>query len=365
MPKCRNCTATIEPGVAACPFCGTTDPVAAAAPPPEPSPTPTAAPPVDDAPPRPKGQGGSGFGREMKTFSCSSCGAKVSYDPGLKTLACAYCGSTYVIESAASEQTERPERLVAFAHDQPHAEKLFWQWLGKGFFRPRDITKKSAISEIRGVYLPFFAFDADAESDWTADAGYHYTVQEAYTTKDEKGNTVTKHRNVQKTRWQPARGDHAAHYEDWLISASKGLTQDWVAKIVPFDMARAEQYDAGYLAGFAAENPSIQAPVAKQTAHGELVVQEERACDQMVPGDTHRNLRVSSVLRNWSYDLVMLPLWIAAFRYKGKVYRFLVNGQTGEVQGNAPFSYLKLILVILGSAALIGGGVLLYHLFGK
>jgi DNA-directed RNA polymerase subunit RPC12/RpoP len=378
MPTCPSCTAAVDPGEATCPYCGSQ--MAAADQPPAGDPSPDVDPaPVAPAPERgsqsvvvddegklqSKGSGQAGFGREMKTFSCSSCGAKVSYDPALATLACAYCGSNYVIENQTDEKTERPSRVAPFVHAREKAEELFWKWLGKGFFRPRDLTKKSTISDIKGMYMPFFAFDADAESNWSADAGYHYTVQESYSAKDEKGNSVTKHRNVQKTRWEPASGRHAAHYEDWLVSASKGLDQEWLRKIEPFDLVAAKPYSADYLAGFAAENPSIDGHVAQDTARVELNGKEERACGEMVPGDTQRNLQVRSVLRNWNYDLALLPLWIAAYRYKGEVYRFLVNGQTGEVQGSAPFSYLKLVVVILLAAGVIGGGVLLYQLFGR
>ncbi len=360
MAQCGSCGASIEDDVKTCPYCGAENSVADA-----PGEAGSQAVEItDEGKLQPKGEGGSGFGRKMKTFSCNSCGAKVSYDPALKTLACAYCGSTYVIEQEQSEETERPSRIIPFVHEQHKAEELFWKWLGKGFFRPRDLTKKSAISEIRGLYMPFFAFDSDADSSWSADAGYHYYEKEPYTVKDDKGNTRTEYRDVQKTRWQPAGGRHDAHYEDWLVSASKGLDQEWVRKIVPFHMNDAKSYNSDYLAGFAAENPSIGPDVGRQTAKGEIQHQEEQECVAMVPGDTHRNLRVRSVFRNWHYDQVMLPLWISAYRYKGEVYRFLVNGQTGEVQGNAPFSWLKLVMLILGIAGAAGAVALLYSLFG-
>jgi len=373
MPKCKACTAEIPAGSATCPFCGTADPIAAAVPSaPEVQAVPPA-PEVQATPPAPqpaaavelhdKGPGGSGFDHDVKTFKCESCGATVSYDPALKTMACAYCGSTYVVE-VEGQQVERPGRVVPFAFARDHAEKLFWQWLGKGFFRPRDLTKKSTINEIRGVYMPFWAFDADADSDWSADAGYNYTEQEAYTDKDEKGNTVTKYRNVTKTRWQPARGEHTAHYEDWLISASQGLDQDWVGKIVPFQMEQAKPYSGDYLAGFAAENPSLTAAEGKVTAEVELKEKETEQCGRMVPGDTHRNLHVATRLSRWSYDLALLPLWIAAYRYKDDVYRFLVNGQTGKVEGKAPISWVKLIVVLLIAAGAIGLGVGLWAIFG-
>ncbi len=364
MPKCTGCRADIEATTTTCPYCGTAVGAAPAATPEAPAAPPTAT-SSSTGELQAKGAAGSGYGREVNTFSCKSCGAKVSYDPSVKALACAYCGSAYVIEKSEMPESERPSRVVPFAFGREDAEKKFWTWLGKGFFRPRDLTKGSSINEIRGVYMPFWAFDADADSSWSADAGYYYYVKEPYTEKDAQGHTQTKYRDVRHTRWEPARGSHRGRYDDWLISASKGLDQEWVAKIVPFDMAQAKPYSGDYLAGYGAENPSIKPSEAQNIAQKELQEKEVEACGKMVPGDTQRNLNVSTRFSNWAYDLAILPLWIAAYRYKGKVYRFLVNGQTGEVQGTAPFSWLKLILVILIAAGVIGGGVAIYTLLQK
>jgi len=359
MPKCSACGAEIAAEAATCPYCGAEHPVSGGG-----DEIATAVIEGDKGAMLDKGGGATGLDREVKTFKCKSCGATVSFDPALKSLACAYCGSATVIEQAGAAAA-RPRRVVPFVIEHPKAEELFWKWLGKGFFRPRDLTKKAAINEIRGVYLPFFAFDADAQSSWTASAGYYYYENETYSEKDAQGQTVMKTRQVRRTRWQPASGNHQAHYEDWLVSASKGLDQQWVAKIVPFRLEEAKDYRGDYLAGFGAENPSLEPDAARQTAKTELLQREVDSCREMVPGDTHKDLSVHSSFRNWNYDLILLPIWIAAYRYKEKVFRFLVNGQTGEVQGVAPFSWLKLIIVLLIGAGLVGLALVLATIFGQ
>jgi hypothetical protein len=66
-----------------------------------------------------------------------------------------------------------------------------------------------------------------------------------------------------------------------------------------------------------------------------------------VPGDTHRNLQVKTAFSNMTYKHVLFPVWIASYRYKDKVYHFLINGQTGEVQGQAPISWIRVALVVI------------------
>lgn len=349
MAECAACTAPLPEGAQFCQYCG------AAAP----SSDPPYAVPVegDLAAKLPAGGGapaGAGFGREVRTMSCESCGATVSWDPAQMSATCAYCGSNAVVEQPASDE-HRPSRVVAFSLDRNGAMKRFNDWLGKGWFRPRDLQTRSLIKEMRGVYLPFWAFDADADSTWTASAGYHYTVQEPYTTRDAQGRTVSGTRSVTKTRWEPAAGSHRDRYDDWMIPATKGLALNLLNKIFPFRTEEAKAYDPLYLAGFGAERPAVRADEVRQNAANALYEKERAACAAMVPGDVQRDLNVNTHFSNWAYDLVLLPLWVSSYRYQDRVFRFLINGQTGEVQGEAPISKLRVAIAIV--AAILGLGV--------
>jgi hypothetical protein len=118
---------------------------------------------------------------------------------------------------------------------------------------------------LKEVFIPFWAFDAEAESDWSASAGYRYNETETYT--DDEGNSQT--RSVSKTRWKPAHGEHKQSYQDWLVSAGSGLEQEWVSQIVPFDLTQATTYSPDYMAGWGAEAYSKDPENARQT--GEVV----------------------------------------------------------------------------------------------
>lgn len=342
MAACAGCSADLTGGELYCPYCGTAVKGAAAA-----------APEATGDLRAKSGDGGElGFGRDVRTFSCNTCGATVSWDPAKLASTCTYCGSHAVIEAPEGDES-RPARVVPFALDSSAAEQRFRSWLGKGWFRPRDLQTSSLVGEMRGVYLPFWAFDADAESDWTASAGYNYQEPETYTAT-ENGRPVTRTRTVTKTRWQPARGAHRERYDDWMIAATKGVDAPLLAKVFPYRTNEARPYDAAYLAGFGAERPAMRAGDVRQNAANALYQKEIEACGKMVPGDTHRDLAVSTRFSNWAYDLVLLPLWISSYRYKDQPYRFLINGQTGEVQGHAPISKARVALAVaiaLGAAA--------------
>ena len=121
-------------------------------------------------------------------------------------------------------------------------------------------------------------------------------------------------------------------------AASAAITQSWETNIEPFDMTRAVEYAPEYLMGYAAENPTTTLEAALHAAKDEFHRMEHEACSALVPGDRYRDVQVVTRVSDVTHDLALLPLWIAAYRYKGEVYRFLVNGQTGKVQGKAPTS---------------------------
>jgi hypothetical protein len=106
-------------------------------------------------------------------------------------------------------------------------------------------------------------------------------------------------------------------------------------------------YKSDYLSGWGAEAYTIGLKDAWGT--GQEIIEREVhvACSREVPGDTQRNLRVRTAYSNMTYKHVLFPVWLASYRYRDKVYQFLVNGQSGEVQGEAPISWIKVALVVI------------------
>jgi hypothetical protein len=207
-----------------------------------------------------------------------------------------------------------------------------------------------------GVYIPFWTFDAWVRSDWGAEAGYYYYETEIYT--DENGNEAT--RQVQRTRWEPASGFRQDFFDDTLVCASKGLPQELVAKFQSFDTQQLTAYEPRFLAGWRAESYAIDLMPAWGSAQQNMSEVQQGRCAGDVPGDTHRGLMVQNRFSYVTFKHVLLPIWIAAYRYGGKPYQFLVNGQTGEVVGKAPLSWVKIVLFVLTIAAIITALVLVY-----
>ncbi len=339
---CEACGAAVvwSPGASAlkCPYCGAERKLPASA-------GEVVERPIEEALSAPADLG---WGTERKTFRCARCGAKTTFEPGQAAGSCAFCGNPAVAEAPPDAQMVRPEGLLPFRVDRGAALGKFRAWISSLWLRPSDLKRKATVTGLKGVYVPFWTFDAATHSAWSADAGYYYTVNVEVV---ENGRTVI--RQEQRVRWEPASGFLELAFDDVPVPASRGLEPGLSASIEPFPTKELVAYEPAYLSGFLAEEYAIGAREALGLAERRMSSEIEAACSREVPGDTQRNLSVSTSWSSVTCKNALLPVWIAAYEYGGKPWRFLVNGVTGRVAGKAPFSWVKVGLVVLAVATLL------------
>lgn len=292
---------------------------------------------------------GIGYGGDQRSIQCQSCGAIHTVDAHVISTECPFCGSNQVVPQEQVARVIKPESLVPFQVDRSKAAALFRQWLGRGFFRPTALKKiaREVQAKMHGVYLPFWAFDAFTSSWWEAEAGYYYTESETYWTTDERGQRVQRSRQVRKIRWQPTSGHLQLFLDDVLVPATRSLEPGMLNRLASFDLKALTPYKPEFLAGWSAEAYTVDLPEAWTMGQQIMRQRIERACAAQIPGDTYRNLRVDTAFSKMTYKHVLFPVWIASYRYRNRLYHFVVNGQTGEVSGQAPISWLRVILVLV------------------
>ncbi len=323
---CASCGAPVafDPGSGAlkCAYCSTTQAIDAT----------VGVPRHGLTEPPPVGVGAAG----TRTMRCTHCGATAELDAQAVATKCAFCASPLV---EADQAATPAEGVVPFAVTREDAGKRFSAWLKGLWFRPSDLKRLADLKEMRGIYVPSWIFDANAQSSWTAEAGYTY--YETETTTDQDGNTTEQ--QVERIRWEPVSGEHSGSYSDLIVSGSKGLGAEELENIGPFTLEEALfGFNRDFLAGFEAEAPAVQPAEAWVTANKWIDRFEYQACDAEVPGDTHRFLNVSTRTTDEVYRSALLPLFIGAYAYAGKIFRVLVNGRTGETKGQAPWSFWKI-----------------------
>jgi ribosomal protein L37E len=279
-----------------------------------------------------------GWGAERKVIACKRCGAHTTLEPHVAATSCAFCGTTAVVESPPNPNVIRPEGLLPFGIPRDAALQQFRNWLRRLWLRPNDLYAQSRVSATQGAYIPFWTFDAATDSWWTAEAGYYYYVEVR------RGNETVRERRV---RWEFASGALQKFFDDVPVAASRGIDGSLSRKIEPFPTAELTPYEPSYLSGFLAEENAVDLPDALESAKERMRDEIRSLCAAEVPGDTHRNLVVETTFSALAYKNALLPIWIAAYDYKGTPYRFLVNGVTGKCDGTAPYSWIKVTLLVM------------------
>lgn len=287
------------------------------------------------------------------TVQCEGCGAQ-SVLTG-QAGRCAFCGSPVVIDVKELGEIVPPESLLPFRIDAEKARAAFRTWVRKLWFAPGDLKRLAQVHGIDGVYLPYWAFDSQTTTRYQGLRGDHYYVTESYT--DAQGNRQT--RRVQKTRWRPASGTVRVAFDDVLVCASESLPRRLVDKLEPWDLANLRAFEAGYLSGFIAERYKIGVEDGFRLADERMQPEIRAAIRRDIGGDVQQILTMRVRHADVKCKHLLLPLWISSFRYKEKVYRFIVNARTGEVAGERPWSALKIALAVLTVVAIVVAVVLI------
>jgi hypothetical protein len=291
------------------------------------------------------GHAARGFGVELRVARCGHCGAHVTFDERTTAKECVFCGSAQVLLQSANRNALRPESLIPLDVGRGAVETEFKKWLGGLWLRPSALKHARAV-DANGIYLPFWTYDCRVHSDWSADSGYYYYENQVYVAM-EHGRPVMRTRQVQKVRWVPAWGARDDVYDDVLVHGSRGLPEQLAQKLGGYDTKKLVPYRPEYLAGWRAEEYAVDLESGWKAALARVERSQESRCSADVPGDTQRSLRVRNQIGDVRWKHVLLPLWSLSYHFGGKRYSVLINGQTGRVVGDAPYSWVKILFLVL------------------
>lgn len=289
----------------------------------------------------------------ISTVKCGSCGANTTLQPNVTSSNCPYCDTPLVVKDAATCDIIKPSYVLPFKVERNTAKEGFVKWVGGLWFAPNKLKNyaENSAEKLKGVYLPYWTYDSSTESDYTGLRGDHYYVTESYT--DGNGNRQT--RSVQKTRWSAASGHVSNSFDDVLVCASSSLPEKLVNELEPWDLPEIVKYNDNFLAGFVTESyqTGLKDGFVKAKVRMEDRIRSSVRSD--IGGDTQQITTLSTEYNDIKFKHILLPLWISAYRYNNKVYRFTINARTGEVQGERPYSAIKIALLVIAIIGVIVG----------
>ena len=289
-----------------------------------------------------------GWLADKRTVQCQSCKAVSVFDPERVGQNCGFCGSPSLVDYAEIKAPIRPQSLLPFKISEPQVREQIRRWYASKWLAPGTLKNRALVDRVRGVYIPYWTFDAQAVCPWEAEAGHYYYTTESY--RDNQGRNQT--RQVRHVRWEPASGLVRHFFDDEPVPGTHGVSHALLRQVEPFQTAELVPYDTAFLSGFIVEHYQIVLLDAAQASQDAMTRRLEELCAAEIPGDTHRNLQIHPTFSAQTFKHILVPIWLLTYLYATKMYQVVVNGYDGRMAGQYPKSPWKIALLVL--LAIIG-----------
>ncbi|GAB3242216.1 TFIIB-type zinc ribbon-containing protein [Chitinimonas naiadis] len=286
---------------------------------------------------------------ERQTVKCPGCGAASQLPANTTADRCPFCAVPLIAASAYAHRTIQPRAVAPFAVKEADARQRFKDWISGLWFAPNALKQAyRAATGLKGIYLPYWTYDTDTETRYSGERGDYYYETERYV---ENGETKT--REVRRTRWSFVSGQVAVSFDDVIVPASQSLPKEYLDNLEPWRLNELQPYREDYLAGFTVEAYQVGLEPGFQAATERMEGPIRSAVSRDIGGDEQRISSLSPRYLDITFKHILLPIWLSSYQYDGKTWRFLVNGQTGEVQGERPWSVWKIAFAVLAALVVL------------
>ena len=282
----------------------------------------------------------------LRVYSCKTCGGEVVTDETTAATSCPFCGNPIVMMGQFSGAL-KPDYVIPFKYDKKAAVAALKRHYGGKKLLPKVFSKQNHIDEVKGVYIPVWLFDAEADANvqykacitrsWS-DSKYYYTENRYYSV-DRSGTMC---------------------FEKVPVDGSTKMDDTLMESIEPFDFSKAVDFQTAYLSGYLADKYDVDSTQSIENANRRIKKTVEDAFASTVKGYSSVDVEFSSVdLTNSSAKYALYPVWILTTKWRDQTYLFAMNGQTGKFVGNLPtdkkiyWKYHGLWTVILSAAVFV------------
>lgn len=278
-----------------------------------------------------------------KTYKCPNCGGIIELSSFETATACPFCGATTIVKFDDIKGM-KPDSILPFLISNENAAQAGKKWIKKKLLAPGSLRKSLQVENFKGVYFPSFGFDTDTYSS------YYGRLGEKRTRTVGTGNDQHKETYIE---WYEVKGTWKKNFYDVMVEASAQLTQKEMKNILPYDMKNAEAYNKDYLSGFGAERYDTPIEESYSVAKAQMDATIRSEILNKYHADEVDYLNIDTDYSNKKFRYTLLPVWICMYKWKNKLYRFLVNGRTGTATGKAPKSPIRVAFTALLIAAIV------------
>lgn len=268
------------------------------------------------------------FAENTRLYQCPSCGAEIVADMNTAASFCYYCHNPIILKGRV-EGMYRPSKVLPFAFGKEKAVEYFNNWAKTKIFAPKDLVSEKQIEKMTGLYVPFWVADAVTRSRMTAtgenvrtwhSGDYRYTQTKTYSVV----------RDIDVT------------YNGVPADGSKKIEDDLMESIEPFDYSSTKDFDMAYLSGFLADKYDVDKEIVYPRIHQRMFENNTAAIESSCGYDRLKDKNFSNDVKSLRWDYMLLPVWFMTFHYKGRVWEYAINGQTGKIAGELPIDEKKM-----------------------
>jgi DNA-directed RNA polymerase subunit RPC12/RpoP len=286
--------------------------------------------------------------RDAMQVGCSSCGAIVNFTPPETATSCDFCGAKIVAQAKAADPLIAPEGVLPFCVTESQSNENYKTWLSSLWFAPNKLKKFAEAGRMSSIYIPYWTYDADTASGYDGWRGDYYYVQ-------------TKNGRTRKIEWMETAGYVTRHFDDVCVPATKSLPVEYLEKLEPWDLQELKSYEPAFLSGHKAQTYQVALDEGFERFKQIADVAIREVIKKDIGGDEQRIDAVRTTYSNITFKHLLLPIYAGAYKFNGKTFQIVVNGRTGEVQGERPYSWIKITLFVLALLIVI---MILVAIFG-
>lgn len=268
-------------------------------------------------------EGGTLEDGRLVSFVCGSCGGEIIADENTAASVCPFCDSPVVMSGRVSG-VYKPDLVIPFKLDKQAAKERYKRHVSGKLFLPKEFKAEGHIDEIKGIYVPFWLFGADAD----AAVSFRATKQRIWSDSDY---------NYRETLHYSVYRSASLSFENVPVDGSRSISDSVMESIEPFDFTQAVDFNEAYLSGFLADKYDVLSEDCFGRASDRMRTSCIREVENTVTGYSTRTASSEKIsLKNTSVRYALLPVWFLGTSWNGKRYTFAMNGQTGRFVGDLP-----------------------------
>ncbi len=268
-------------------------------------------------------------------YICQSCGGEIVGDETMAATSCPYCDNPVVVKGQFSGDL-RPDYVIPFQLDKEAAMAAYQRHVTGKKLLPNLFRSQNRIEEIKGMYVPFWLFDAQADASFS----YRATKVRSWSS-GEYIYTSTKHFSIKR--------DGNIAFAKVPVDGSTKMPDDLMESVEPFDFSRAVDFNTAYFAGYLADKYDVSADESVARANQRIKESTEQKIRQTISGySSVREEKGRIHLKNGQAKYALYPVWILTTKWNNQNFTFAMNGQTGKMVGDLPMDIGKFLKWLVG-----------------